>query len=167
MQIYNKLVYHWWVELTIIYNYAFSMMAIFQLNKLTSLALHITNMTWVFIKALKFYFMSTLLIHKAFYQYSGQRVWGIFFAPGGGETSDIAVCTTMAGCVGVGACSSRLSPGAKLAIAAKRSWFTMGSPSSRGSQPTGGLDGGEIKNCLTGAGGLRFLNEIGVTGWAK
>lgn len=29
-------------------------------------------------------------------------------------------------------------------------------PSSRGSQPTGGLDGGDIRNCFVGAGGRRF-----------
>lgn len=75
--------------------------------------------------------------------------------------------TTILGCPGVGGCNSWEEPGVRVARAANKSWFIMGSPSGRGSQSRGGDAGGEIRNCLKGAGGCKLLFFTGVTGWAK
>lgn len=44
-----------------------------------------------------------------------------------------------------------------------------GSPSALGTQPSGGDGGGDIKNCLTGAGSCKCWSaaSIGVTGLNK
>jgi hypothetical protein len=44
------------------------------------------------------------------------------------------------------------SPGPSEAMADKRSKLTTGPDSGAGAQPTGGLAGGEMRNCLTGGG---------------
>lgn len=75
-----------------------------------------------------------------------------------------AVWTTMAGCPGEGGCNSCVPPGVRVASAASKSWLIMGSPSGRGSQSTGGEAGGEMRNCLYGAGGCKLGFLTGVTG---
>lgn len=75
-----------------------------------------------------------------------------------------AVCMTMLGCPGAGGCNSCDEPGVKFAKAASRSWLMRGSPSGWGCQSKGGDAGGEIKNCLNGAGSCRLLFLTGVTG---
>ena len=44
------------------------------------------------------------------------------------------------------------SPGPSDAMADKRSKLTTGPDSGAGAQPTGGLAGGDMRNCLTGGG---------------
>lgn len=70
----------------------------------------------------------------------------------------------MLGCPGEGGCNSCEAPGVKVAKAASRSWFIIGSPSGLGSQSNGGEAGGDIRNCLNGAGGCKLLFFTGVTG---
>ena len=86
--------------------------------------------------------------------------WIFIFGFHPSSCSSPHIWTTIPGCDSDCGCNSCASPGVRLAKADNNSTFKHGCASSLGSHPTGGEAGGDIKYCLTGAGGCRCSLEV-------